>query len=907
MEEDLRARDFPESIKERFYSTAVVARSGARDWQGALDMLRRMHDCGAVPSIRGFTTALSTCMAAGAYQAVRDFVEEVRGWGIFQFDVATYNVVINSYASERDVQGAAAWFEKIYEAGLRPSLISYSTMFKVCTSTKRGDLAKEYLQRLVSERELQPNLITLNHAIQALAISRAHMHDARELLETMESRFGVAPNATAYNFLLRAAGERGDPRLTMDLYHRLKEVDNLVPEPRTIWEATIACTKCRAFGPMEELADDLMALSADADDVGPGAGTAPAGPDARGNGRLVGDGRGGNGGSPHYDSARSLLYAYNALLTALEKDGDGELALRLYAHMQAQGLQADPVAIARLLEALNKGRMPERCLKVWSELEGRRADVRSNVNVTNAVLNAMSTADPLGAVEFFQELRTRDQVDDRSYSFAFAAYDNLGDVAGVQRLWDEMRALDLAFDRVSYGSLLRALANSGEIDEAMDGLRRSEEVGVPLNNYTVALALIGCKRLRRWGTALSMLRELRDEKHLVLNVVCYNSVLTVCNAAGQWRACLKLLEEMKEHGIAPDYTSLRVTLNALASAGRNTEVMRLFRQHEQEGGVLSRKLDNFAFRLIANAFIKADPSAAVGMIRDYLAKFEGGHASGSGSPRNRHHHHHHHSNHHPQQSQPNQQQLPLIDARLYKTLITALGHKGEWSQALEVLRSLSPPMRDVSTVSATASALLRSEQYGRARDLLAEAEAGENGVRFDSVADSLGLQAAYMAEDLHQAQRYLDRLVKAGSHGNSTVNFGFSLLAKQGKWAELGTLLDDIVALQHAQNKRFIVSRTTLETLGNLTTSSASAAGGGATAMPAAPVLAKIMGTLSKMQEEPVAMAVAVSTQGPEGEGNGGGGGGGGQNRIGGGASAAAAAAATRGPTPPPPPPVGPR
>ena len=129
-------------------------------------MLRRMHDAGAIPSIRGFTTALSTCMAAGAYKELRAFVGEVRSWGIFDFDVATYNVVINSYASERNVEGAAEWFNKIEEAGLKPSLISYSTMFKVCTSTKRGDLAKYYLKRLLEDDDLEPNLITLNHAIQ---------------------------------------------------------------------------------------------------------------------------------------------------------------------------------------------------------------------------------------------------------------------------------------------------------------------------------------------------------------------------------------------------------------------------------------------------------------------------------------------------------------------------------------------------------------------------------------------------------------------------------------------------------------------------------------------------------------------------------------------------------------------
>ena len=883
VEEDLRKRDFPESIKERFYSTAVVARSGARDWKGSLDMLRRMRECGAVPSIRGFTTALSTCMAAGAYQAVRDFVEEVQGWAIFDLDVATYNVVINSYASERDLEGALAWFEKIHEAGLRPSLISYSTIFKVCASTKRGDLALTFLDRLVREEDLQPSLVTLNHALQALTASQEHFDDARRLLETMEARFGVAPNASTYTSLLRAASEKGDARLALELYHRMKDVAVLAPEPRSIWEVTVACTKSRFFEPLEELVDDLMALSEKVlagdrqDHVGPAGGAVASVPALPGTSEGGGSGEGALGGgvpppnsSRKYDPTRSLLYAYSALMSGLEKAGEGELALRLHAHMQAQGLEADTATIVRLLEALNKGRMPERSLKIWSDLEGRREDVRRNVNVTNAVLSAMAAVDPLAAVEFFHDMRDRDQVDDRSYTYAFTAYDNLGDITGVQRLWEEMRVRGLTFDRVSYGSLLRALAHAGEVKQAMEGLRHSENVGVPLNNYTIALTLIGCKRTRQWSTALSMLRELRDERGLSLNVVCYNSVLTVCNAAGQWRACLRLLEEMGEHQVEIDYTSLRVTLNALASAGRYNEVVSLYRRHEELDGVLARKLDTFAFRLIANAFIKVDPVAAVSMIKKHVQRFSGGAVrSGAGdvpvgsSQPGRHQYHRSSAGSPARQFRRGQEQsTALVDSRLYKSLITALGHKGEWEQAVQVLQALEPPLRDISTISATASALLRSEQYSRARDLLLEAEETVPGAQFDGVADSLGLQAAYMAEDYAQAGLYLDRLIQAGNHGNSSANFGFCLLAKQGKWQELSTLLLDISRLQEEHGRRYIVSRTTLETFANLTswTLDSEAPGGMVKSLNAEgsegemehvepAVLANIMETVCKMSE----------------------------------------------------------
>jgi hypothetical protein len=57
-----------------------------------------------------------------------------------------------------------------------------------------------------------------------------------------------------------------------------------------------------------------------------------------------------------------------------------------------------------------------------------------------------------------------------------------------------------------------------------DVRRVSAQYGVQPNNHTISLALVGCKRLKRWDTALSMLRELRDQQGLQLSVVVYNSV-----------------------------------------------------------------------------------------------------------------------------------------------------------------------------------------------------------------------------------------------------------------------------------------------------------------------------------------------------------------------------------------------
>lgn len=75
-------------------------------------------------------------------------------------------VVINSFASEHDLDGAMQWFNKIYEAGLAPSLITYSTIFKVCSSARRGDMALTLFKQMLEKDAITPNLVTINHALQ---------------------------------------------------------------------------------------------------------------------------------------------------------------------------------------------------------------------------------------------------------------------------------------------------------------------------------------------------------------------------------------------------------------------------------------------------------------------------------------------------------------------------------------------------------------------------------------------------------------------------------------------------------------------------------------------------------------------------------------------------------------------
>lgn len=84
--------------------------------------------------------------------------------------------------------------------------------------------------------------------------------------------------------------------------------------------------------------------------------------------------------------------------------------------------------------------------------------------------------------------------------------------------------------------------------------------------------------------------------------------------------------------------------------------------------------------------------------------------------------------------------------------------------------------------------------------LLRSAEA--EGMAFDCVGYSLGLQSCYLTDDLAGAYYYLKQLTDHGmKHGNVSANFGVSLLAQQGRWTELRDLVQDMARIEEEDER----------------------------------------------------------------------------------------------------------
>lgn len=232
------------------------------------------------------------------------------------------------------------------------------------------------------------------------------------------------------------------------------------------------------------------------------------------------------------------------------------------------------------------------------------------------------------------------------------------------------------------------------------------------------------------------------------NTIVYNSLLTVCESAGEWHSCIRVLNEMEAAGVSPDYASLRITLNALASANKLQ-----VRPHTHPGtehqsphhlpnpltaaskGVsrLSNALpiSRPAYLTPAPLSTTGDHPAARALLVDHPAPPGQLHVpsralglppvqpqEGPAAAQVRRH-----PQPRPPQPPPlltlrvcsrNRERQRLvapewIESRVYKSVLVSLGFRADCETALEVLAMVPPAQRDISIVCATVSVLLRRE------------------------------------------------------------------------------------------------------------------------------------------------------------------------------------------------------
>ncbi|KAI5073956.1 hypothetical protein GOP47_0011969 [Adiantum capillus-veneris] len=135
--------------------------------------------------------------------------------------VATFTVQLAAYKLANNVDGALRTWKRMEKFGIRPNLVSFTTMMHAFATWKMYDEAADLYLFAVCER-IHPNVRMLTTIINHLALA-GKMDSAREVFNDM-STMKAKPNATTYVTLMKGYAKIGDIHALVNLIQEFKDM-----------------------------------------------------------------------------------------------------------------------------------------------------------------------------------------------------------------------------------------------------------------------------------------------------------------------------------------------------------------------------------------------------------------------------------------------------------------------------------------------------------------------------------------------------------------------------------------------------------------------------------------------------------------------------------------------------------
>lgn len=181
-----------------------------------------------------------------------------------------------------------------------------------------------------------------------------------------------------------------------------------------------------------------------------------------------------------------------------------------------------------------------------------------------------------------------------AFNALMAACGRCGQPGVALRLLNDMEPVfGVTPDERSYRTTI-IVCNQAEHDK-----RRRERLGLETNNNGEEIFL------QWWECALSLLRRMKESK-LHVDPQTYSSVISACEAAGQWQRALGILHSMiKSKGEAPDdYSHLNLfcfnaAISACEKGGAWVEALELYYRMIDKGGAVTPNFVTLSSILVA--------------------------------------------------------------------------------------------------------------------------------------------------------------------------------------------------------------------------------------------------------------------------------------------------------------------
>jgi pentatricopeptide repeat domain-containing protein 1 len=235
------------------------------------------------------------------------------------------------------------------------------------------------------------------------------------------------------------------------------------------------------------------------------------------------------------------VHAYSATISAFEKGGQWQEALRLFSEMQASDVQPNLITFNATISAQEKGRQWQHALTLFDDL--KRRGLKPNVITYSATISALEKG---------------------------------GEWQQALRLFDEMKASNLRPNVVTYNAVIGALKNGGQWQRALGFLAEMRALRLKPNIRTFNTLISAMRIGDQWQHAV----ELHASIHLTEltpDLDTFNATLLVLEASGPWELALKVFDDLCASALQPNATTYCAVVAALRRCGQWTRAWQVYR------------------------------------------------------------------------------------------------------------------------------------------------------------------------------------------------------------------------------------------------------------------------------------------------------------------------------------------
>ncbi|KAF7113527.1 hypothetical protein RHSIM_RhsimUnG0118600 [Rhododendron simsii] len=290
--------------------------------------------------------------------------------------------------------------------------------------------------------------------------------------------------------------------------------------------------------------------------------------------------------------------SYTTAVSAFAKVGAMDRAREVLAEMIRIGVQANRITYNILLKGYCQQLQLEKAKEVMKEMTEDSGIQPDAVSYNTMIDGCILVDDSAGAFSYFNEMRSRGIAPTKiTYTTLMKAFALSGQPKLANKVFDEMlKDPRVKIDVVAWNVLVEGYCKLGLVEEAKKIVERMKESGFYPNVNTYGSLANGIKIARKPGEALLLWNEVKERcsvenisssaiPRLKPDEALLDILADICVRAAFFRKALEIVACMEENGISPNktkYTRIYVEMHSRMFTSKHASKARQDRRSERK-------------------------------------------------------------------------------------------------------------------------------------------------------------------------------------------------------------------------------------------------------------------------------------------------------------------------------------